>query len=550
MRKAAARCIRRRAPVALLALVAFTATAQAPSAGAASKNVLSSTSAVTVTQATAGSLSISWQRVRRAAGYDLSLNGTRVGETQTTAYTFASLRCGATYQLGVDAFNVKGVRSSIVSVTAGTSACPVAVVGNDTSPPTSPTSLTQGATTTTSISLLWSASLDNVGVAGYDLFLNGSKVGTTTATSYTFANLSCGTSYTLAVDAYDAAGNRSQSAAVLASTSPCPDTSPPTIPTLPTQTGSTTTSISLLWSASLDNVGVAGYDLFLNGSKLGTTTATSYTFASLSCGTSYTLAVDAFDAAGNRSQQASLATTTSACATPNAPLPPVPGSWTLKFADEFNDSTLDLSKWRPNWLGGSDTQVTKPINSAELSCYDPAQVREGGGVVTLSAVQQACTANNGVTYGYRSGLIESYNHYQFTYGYLEARMWLPQGTGTPVDWPAFWADGTGTWPTTGEIDVMEVLGGGTLCWHFHYSSGAPGGCPTIPNPTGWHTFGADWEPGSITFYYDGVLVGQLTQGVTASPMYLIANLGISTQHGGPLSVPAKVDLDYVRVWQH
>ena len=66
------------------------------------------------------------------------------------------------------------------------------------------------------------------------------------------------------------------------------------------------TSISLLWSASLDNFGVAGYELFLNGNKVGTTTATSYTFASLSCGTSYTLAVNAFDSAGNRSQRSSL----------------------------------------------------------------------------------------------------------------------------------------------------------------------------------------------------------------------------------------------------
>src|SRR5256885_9686577 len=95
--------------------------------------------------------------------------------------------------------------------------------------------------TATSISLLWSASLDNLGVAGYELFLNGNKVGTTTATSYTFPNLGCGTSYALAVDAFDAAGNRSQSALVQASTSACPGTSPPTIPPLHTQTGPTAT---------------------------------------------------------------------------------------------------------------------------------------------------------------------------------------------------------------------------------------------------------------------------------------------------------------------
>src|SRR5262249_44927256 len=166
MRNAASRCRRRRAFLALLALGASAATLQTPVGDAASKKSLSTTPSVTVTQATDTSLSLTWQRVRRAAGYDLYLDQTRVATTQTTAYRLAGLRCGATYQLGVDSFNARGVRSSIVSVAASTGACPVAPVGNDASPPTSPASLIQGATTTTSISLVWSASLDNVGVAG------------------------------------------------------------------------------------------------------------------------------------------------------------------------------------------------------------------------------------------------------------------------------------------------------------------------------------------------------------------------------------------------
>jgi parallel beta-helix repeat protein len=229
MGEAAARCIPRRA-FALLAVVAITATVQASSAGAGTKKIPSKTS-ITVTQETTASLSISWQRVRTAAGYDVYLNGTNNGKTQATTYTFSNLRCGATYTLGVDAFTNKGVRSSIVSVVASTAACPVATGSNDTTPPTPPASLSQGATTATSISLLWSASLDNVGVAGYDLFVNGNKVGTTTATTYTFANLSCGTSYTLAVDAYDAAGNRSQRSALSGTTSACTNaTAPPPPP--------------------------------------------------------------------------------------------------------------------------------------------------------------------------------------------------------------------------------------------------------------------------------------------------------------------------------
>jgi beta-glucanase (GH16 family) len=242
--------------------------------------------------------------------------------------------------------------------------------------------------------------------------------------------------------------------------------------------------------------------------------------------------------------------------TPGGPTPPpVAGSWTLTFADEFNGSSVDLTKWRPNWafwIPNGDAIISKPVNVAELACYDPAAVTEANGVLTLTATHQSCTDNDGITYAYRSGLVTSANHYTFTYGYMEARMWLPaNAAGTPIDWPAFWANGIGTWPTTGEIDVMEVLGGtDPLCWHFHYSGGAPGGCASMADPAGWHTFGADWQPRSITFYYDGVRVGRISKGITSAPMYLILNLAISSTVGGPLSVPAHVDVDSVHVWQH
>ncbi|MCU1490376.1 MAG: hypothetical protein JWM85_1781, partial [Acidimicrobiaceae bacterium] len=66
----------------------------------------------------------------------------------------------------------------------------------------------------------------------------------------------------------------------------------------------------------------------------------------------------------------------------------------------------------------------------------------------------------------------------------------------------------------------------------------------------WHTYGADWEPGSVTYYYDGAPVGRVTSGITSSPMYLILNLAIDNQFGGRKLAPADMLVDYVRVWQH
>jgi beta-glucanase (GH16 family) len=245
------------------------------------------------------------------------------------------------------------------------------------------------------------------------------------------------------------------------------------------------------------------------------------------------------------------------------PLGPT-GSWSLRFNDEFNGSTLDLSKWRPNWLAGTDTALTPPINSLESGCYDPAQVSVGGGNLTLAAVavtpgsRPGCVVRGGANASYASGIITSRHDYTFTYGYIESRIWLPPGNGLGQNWAAFWADGTGTWPTTGEIDVMEVLSNHIPCWHFHYqdSSGnhqGPGGCPTLAqlggNYSGWHVFGAEWEPGSIKYFYDGQQVGQITSGVTNAPMFLIANYAVSATGTPPIVVPQNMQVDYIRHWQ-
>jgi hypothetical protein len=85
-----------------------------------------------------------------------------------------------------------------------------------------------------------------------------------------------------------------------------------------------TSGFTVSWTASTDNRAVTGYDVFLNGASAGTTTTTSRAFTGLTCGTSYTVAVDAYDAAGNHSAQASLTTKTAACSTPPPPPPPPP----------------------------------------------------------------------------------------------------------------------------------------------------------------------------------------------------------------------------------
>lgn len=89
---------------------------------------------------------------------------------------------------------------------------------DDTQAPTAPAGLTATAKTSSSVSLSWSASSDNTGVTGYDVYRNGTKVGSTATTSYTDTGLSASTAYSYTVKAKDAAGNVSAASSALSAT--------------------------------------------------------------------------------------------------------------------------------------------------------------------------------------------------------------------------------------------------------------------------------------------------------------------------------------------
>ena len=81
--------------------------------------------------------------------------------------------------------------------------------GGDTQAPTAPGGLTSPSKTSSSVSLSWNASTDNVGVTGYRVYRGGAGVGTSSTTSFTNTGLSASTSYTYTVRAVDGAGNES-----------------------------------------------------------------------------------------------------------------------------------------------------------------------------------------------------------------------------------------------------------------------------------------------------------------------------------------------------
>lgn len=182
--------------------------------------------------------------------------------------------------------------------------------GADTQAPGAPSGLSVTNLGCRSATLSWRASTDNVGVTAYDIYHDGQRMtsvsGSTLSTSIV---LTPGARWGLYVNARDAAGNVSQASATYAVTVPActTDTQRPTIPTQLKAAASGTT-VTLSWAASSDNVGVTGYHVLRNGTRIATTPNLQYTDAGLTAGTSYTYRVAARDAAGNVSDN-SLAVT-------------------------------------------------------------------------------------------------------------------------------------------------------------------------------------------------------------------------------------------------
>ena len=183
----------------------------------------------------------------------------------------------------------------------------------DSQAPTAPTSLAVTTSTSNSVSLSWLAATDNIGVTGYDVYMNSTLKTTVTGLSTTITGLTASTTYSFYVKAKDAAANSSiASNTVNVTTSGATDTVAPTAPTSLVASGTTSTATNLSWTASTDNTGVTGYDVYQGATLKGTVTGTTYSVTGLTVSTAYSFSVKAKDAAGNISASSNVVNVTTA----------------------------------------------------------------------------------------------------------------------------------------------------------------------------------------------------------------------------------------------
>jgi parallel beta-helix repeat protein len=253
----------------------------------------------------------------------------------------------------------------------------------DVEAPSVPTGLTTSAVGPTQVDLAWNAATDNVAVTGYTVYRDGTAIATVgpASTSFQDATASPNATHTYTVDAFDAAANRSaQSAPATATTpgdgGPPPDTQPPSVPTGLTATPAGPTAVDLAWSASTDNVAVAGYTIYRDGTAIATVEATASTFkdTTVSPNTTYTYAVDAVDASANRSPQSAAVQVTTPPALTLFTFVPSADAYVNETEPATNNGAqshlrLDASPVVRSYLRFRVSGVSGTISRATLSIY-------------------------------------------------------------------------------------------------------------------------------------------------------------------------------------
>ncbi|OAS14895.1 sugar-binding protein [Paenibacillus oryzisoli] len=205
--------------------------------------------------------------------------------------------------------------------------------GTDTESPTTPSNLISPSHTSTSVNLTWTASTDNTGVAGYNIYSGGVYIGATTtlsSTSYTAIGLTPSSAYSFTVKAKDGAGNLSAASNSLSVTT----APPPAPPTNLVTSISTITSLTLSWSPPANLAGVVGYNLYVGSKQVATTSGTTYTLTGLLPNRTYSVTVRSVDGAGSTSTASNLLAATTAT-----------GPGTIAFSDDFQDGAAE--GWTP-----------------------------------------------------------------------------------------------------------------------------------------------------------------------------------------------------------
>ena len=253
---------------------------------------------------TGTTVTLSWEPStddEAVSGYNLYQNNQYLTTVFDTQYE-GSVVAGQTYAYSVVAFDTRVNFSAASERLTLPDRGPV----DTTIPPTTPDGLTgdiTGSGAQRTVAINWNASTDDQAVAGYNVYENDGYKTTVFGTSYE-GTVQADTPYTYYVVAFDYDGNFAQRTSPLVLPDNIVVAEDTQVPSAPTDVDGVwsnngdTAEITLNWTASTDNVGIAGYNIYENNAYLTTVGGTSFS-TTVNGSTSYSYSVVAFDIARN-----------------------------------------------------------------------------------------------------------------------------------------------------------------------------------------------------------------------------------------------------------
>jgi len=258
----------------------------------------------------------------------------------------------------------------------------------------------------------------------------------------------------------------------------------------------------------------------------------------------------------------------------------------LLWSDDFVGSrgaSINSSNWSarnchrtPTGMGGG------ACFDSEVVYYAPSAIKldgseDGAAVITTTRITGALPSDAGKCLtgycGFVSGRFDTHGKVAFQYGFIEARIKMPVGSGNH---PAFWMLGDNInqvgWPYSGEMDITEIHSNepttttaathystvnspNTCCDNHQYKVAALGvGADTS---AGYHTYAVAWMPNSISYYVDNRLISTTTPSnlgglwVFNSKFFLILNNAVNAGFSGSWQnlQSSTMSIDWVRSYQ-
>lgn len=251
-----------------------------------------------------------------------------------------------------------------------------------------------------------------------------------------------------------------------------------------------------------------------------------------------------------------------------------PEGMKVVWSDEFDGPGINTNYWKYETKanGWSQSWNNEHQDYTDNGVKGPnAFISNGNLVILAKKVNDQRTFNS-----YTSARIVTAGLKSFQYGYIAARIRMPYGNGI---WPAFWMLGTNIdrvpWPTCGEIDIVEMIGGkigeqygggdGKVSGALHgpgYSGARPKqGFTTLESgrlADAFHVYAVKWNKEAIEWYFDDQMYLKVKRTdvgrwVFDAEFYILLNLAVGGNWGKypdeTTVFPQSMTVDWVRVYQ-